>query len=100
MAVFGEARKPLYQRAAGGAPFDVDGIFDDAYAALMMSADGEPAIGTVDPVMGVRLVQFAGVDPVQGDWVTIPRTGRTYVVTDTQPDGKGAMNLVLTRKGP
>lgn len=102
MEVFGEApdAKPLYQRAAGGVPFEIDGIFDDAFMSLMMAADGEPEIGTIQPVLGVRLAQFAGVDPVQGDTVTVPRVAKVFVVVDPQPDGKGWAYLLLGRKQP
>jgi hypothetical protein len=94
-AVFGEKLKPSYQRASGGAPFDIDGIFDDAYAAVSVEADDDPGIAMVNPVLGVRLAQFAGVDPVQSDKVTIPSAGKKYVVIDVQPDGHGAVKLIL-----
>lgn len=102
MAVFGEepSALPLYQRAAGGVPFAVEGVFDDAFMAVMMNADGEPDIGSVEPVLGVRLAQFGGVDPVQGDQVTIPRVNKVFRVRDVQPDGKGWAYLPLTRIAP
>lgn len=96
MAVFGEDLKPLYQHAAGGAAFAIDGIFDDGYRALVMAADGDPEIATVDPVLGVRQAQFS--QPiVKGDRVTLPRVGKAYVVGDVQPDGKGLVKLLLNR---
>ncbi len=100
MAVFGESQKISYTRAAGGVPFAVDGIFDDAFYALVMSADGEPEIATAEPVIGVRAAQFAGIDPVQSDTLTVPRVGRTFVVTSVEPDGKGHILLRLGRKLP
>lgn len=101
MAVFGEEpeMRPMYRRQAGGAPFPVDGIFDDAYLAVIMAADGDPAIATIDPVMGVRLAQFPA-EPEQGDTVMIPRVAKTYMVSNVQPDGKGGAKLVLTRTAP
>lgn len=99
MAVFGEDQKPLFRRAAGGAAFEVDGVFDDAFAALMvLGRDGDPQIATAEPVLGVRLAQFAGVDPVQDDEVTIPRLGRTFIVSSVEPDGKGWCFLRLMAK--
>lgn len=100
MAVFGEDLKPVYTRAAGGAGFAVDAVFDDAFMALVVSADGVPEIATVEPVMGVRLAQFAGVAPVQSDQVVIPRLGKTYLVTSVEPDGKGWVFLRLSLKAP
>ena len=100
MATFGEDLKPLYTRAAGGAAFAVDGIFDDAFMALVLSADGEPEIATIEPVLGVRLAQFSGVAPVQSDKVVIPRLGITYMVTSVEPDGKGWVFLKLSRFAP
>lgn len=100
LAVFGEAVKLSYQRASGGDPFDIDGVFDDAYVALVLEADGEPAFSTVQPLLGVRVAQFSGVVPVNGDRVTVPRVGKTYVVTDYQPDGKGHAALPLTLWDP
>lgn len=102
MSVFGEApaTRPMYQRAAGGVPFPVDGVFDDAFMALVMNADGEPDIGTIEPVLGVRLAQFDGVEPVQGDQVTVPRVNKIFRVRDAQPDGKGWIYLLLTRIAP
>jgi hypothetical protein len=99
MAVFGEDLKPTYQRASGGVPFDFDAVFDDAYLALVINADsGDPEIATIEPVIGVRLVQFGATPPKKGDTVTIPRVGKTYLVSAVEPDGKGWALLRLTIK--
>lgn len=95
MAVFGEDLKPVYRPAAGGS-FEIDGIFDDAFKALVMGQDGDPEIATVDPVMGVRLAQFpVGHPPLQGDKVTVPGVARNYMVANVEPDGKGWAKLRL-----
>lgn len=97
MAVFGEApaQLPLYTRKSGGVPFEIDGVFDDAYHALVLAADGDPSIATIEPVIGVRLAQFGDQPPVQGDRLTIPRVGKAFVVANVQPDGHGWAKLLL-----
>lgn len=97
-AVFGEAQLPRYT-PPGGVPFDVGGIFDDAHKALVMSADGEPEINTVAPVIGVRLAEWP-TPPAQDGQLFIPRTGKTYIVRDVQPDGHGDAFLILGLKAP
>lgn len=99
MGVFGETQKPTYTPPGGGAPFAVDGIFDDAYMALVLQADGEPAIAAVDPVIGVLLSQWA-VQPAKGGMLLIPSVGITYMVADVQPDGHGGAKLLLTQYQP
>lgn len=103
MKVFGEKLKPSYQRMNGavpvGAPFDVEGVFDDAYTALVINGDaGDPEIATQDPVMGVRLANFGATPPKQGDKVTVPRVAKPYLVMSYEPDGKGwaFLHLKLT----
>jgi hypothetical protein len=92
MAVFGENpdQLPVFKRVATGATFPIDGVFDDTFANLVVvGRDGDPEIASAEPVLGVRLAQFGGLDPVQNDQVTIPRDGKTYVVSSVEPDGKG-----------
>lgn len=100
MKVFGEDLRPTYAPPGGGVPFEFDGIFDDAYYALMLDADDGPAIATLEPVIGVRLAQFTTTPPVKGGKVTVPRLAKTYVVTSVEPDGKGAAFLRLTLAKP
>lgn len=95
MAVFGEEQKPTYAAPGGGAPVEIDGIFDDAYTALIMAADGDPEIAATDPVIGVRLAQFPAL-PLQGGRLTLPRLGVAYRIIDVRPDGKGWAKLILT----
>ena len=106
MDVFGEDLKPVYTRAAGGVPFEVVGVFDDAYDTLVLNAEsGEPEMATIQPVIGVRLSQFVAAQvaagltpqplPLQSDRLAIPRISKTYLVTNVQPDGKGWAFLSL-----
>lgn len=95
-AIFGEqglgAELPTYQPQTGTA-YPVDGIFDDAYVESDLLS-GLPA-NTVENVFGARLAAFAAA-PVQGDQITIPRVGKTYLVRDVQPDGHGWVQLRLS----
>lgn len=91
--VFGENIQPTYRPAVGGS-FQIDGVFDAPYLGLAMGPDGEPVAALQQPVLGVRLAQFA-VLPLQGDQITIASTGKTYVVANVEPDGKGWAKLIL-----
>lgn len=96
-AVFGEDTQPVYMPAAGGS-FAIDAVFDRPYKGLVLEADGEPAIATRAPVIGVRLAQFPA-DPLKGDKVVIAASqgfaGQTYMVDSVEPDGKGHCKLQL-----
>lgn len=98
MAIFGEDPAhglPIY-RPAEGAPFTLtDAVFDDAFHALVMGSDGAE-LGTVQPVLGVRLSLFP-TPPERGDEVDVPRAGMSFVVQEVQPDGHGHAKLLLSR---
>jgi hypothetical protein len=102
LAIFGEAadQRPTYTPAAGGVPAPFDAAFDDAYMALVIQADGEPDIASVEPILGVRLAQFAAGHPEQGGVVTVPRVGKTYRIANAEPDGKGWALLRLQLEAP
>ncbi len=94
--VFGEDVKPIFHPVTGGS-FPIDGVFDRPYKGLVVEADGEPAIATREPLLGVRLSQFPTA-PLQGDTVVLAGAG-TYVVTSIEPDGKGWALLRLNLVG-
>lgn len=97
-AIFGEqgqgARLPVYQPQSGAA-YEVDGIFDDAYAEPDLLS-GLPA-ASLENVFGARLGAFQAT-PMQGDSITIPRLGKSYLVRDVQPDGHGWVQLKLNEQ--
>lgn len=99
-AVSGDLR-PVYT-PAGGSPFPVDGVFDDGFTQKVLLEDGAPGFVTSDPVLGVRVAEFAAqsppVTPAQNDQVLIPRTGATYIVNTAQPDSHGWILLQLNLK--
>ena len=95
MSVFGEGKPgdpaslPLYTPRRLQ-PFRLaDAVFDSEYQQV----DVNPSDGTTStnhlPVLGVRLALFPERPPVQNDSVYIPARGKTYLVTDVQPDGHG-----------
>lgn len=82
--------------APGGPDLAVRGVFDAAHEVVELGDEGAAASSTA-PVLGIRLADFAGVTPAQGDEVVID--ANTYEVYDTQPDGPGVgMQLLLKRK--
>jgi hypothetical protein len=89
--VYGE---PVTYTPVAGAPFDISGVFDEAYAAVDLGA--EPSVISARPVLGVRLSECpSGYDPenAQGDHFTVQRTGVTYVVKAGKTDGHGHARL-------
>lgn len=97
VSVFGQ---PITFRPAAGGAFPITGVFDDAYLGVVMGTDGDPAIATIDPVLGVQLSQFTALglaDPDQDDTLTVDAVGKTYMVMNVEPDGKGLVKLRLTR---
>lgn len=99
---WGEALQPTYT-PRGGTAFQVDGVFDDGFRVVDMLEDKPPA-NTTSPVLGVRLVQFAGKAPggmpAQGDKVFVPRVATTYVVKNVEPDSHGWALLRLNEAAP
>lgn len=88
--VFGQLA--TYTPAAGGASFNVTGVFDEAYKELDLA--GGTAITTETPVLGVRASEFP-VPPEQGDTLLIQATGHRYIVNDVRTDGHGEIKLIL-----
>lgn len=94
MQVFGEDLLPLYA-PRDGAPFLLScAVFDSEYLEISDMSGDTAGQSTQRPVLGVRLSLFAS-PPAQNDTVTIPSTGKTYVVRDVQPDGHGHAKLML-----
>lgn len=93
MKVFGET--VTYTPAGSGAFQITDAVFDPAYREVEPLSDDIAEI-TSTPALGVRLASFpAGVTPGQGDTVSIPSVGKTFVVRDPRPDGHGHARLLL-----
>lgn len=100
MGVFGEGQPddpstwPTYT-PRGQTPFQLaNAVFDAEYEVVTVEADGVPT-STKRPVLGVRTALFPAGFPAQNDQVTIPSVGKTYVVSNVQPDGHGHAKLIL-----
>lgn len=83
---------PVY-RPVIGAPFSINGIFDQAFL-LVTLIDEHAAASTLNPVMGVRLADFPA-PPQQNDRVYVPKVNATFVVQNVQPDSEGWAMLQL-----
>lgn len=99
VATFGEGSltgKVRYTPKDGPA-FDLDGVFDEAWATVTFSQGrhGSMApISTTKPVFSCQASALPeGVTPQQGD--SFVRKGNTYTVADVQPDGFGWFILSL-----
>lgn len=92
VATFGET---FTYTPAGGAPFNVNGVFDAAWsdASFTVNRHGQ-AVSTTKPRLGVRATDCP-VPPEQGDTLVQNKTGDTFTVADVQPDGFGYLYLVL-----
>ena len=90
----GGDQTPLYTPVGGGTTFPLaDAVFDREYLQVVLQGDGSENT-TARPVLGVRTALFA-LPPQQGDRVTIPAVGLTYIVREVQPDGHGHAKLML-----
>lgn len=78
------AEPVTYQPAAGGAPFEVVGVWRAPHTALEIGAETE--ISTVSPALGIRFADFPS-PPKKGD--TFVRGGVTWKVIDIEDDGPG-----------
>ncbi len=81
-----------YTAAAGGGAQAITGVYDEAHEAVEL--DGEVAVSTTRPMFEVRIADLAA-PPAQGDTFTVTASGRTFRVSDDQPDGSGNVKLYL-----
>lgn len=94
MAVFGEDQPVLFTYRGGMTVALPDAVFDSAYREVVDLEDGGQS-NTIRPCLGVRAALFLERAPKQNDTVYIASAGKTYVVTDPQPDGHGHIKLML-----
>jgi hypothetical protein len=101
MRIFGDS---VWYRPPGVQPIPIQVVqFMAAHELKGLSGDGVP-ISDVKPVIGIRLsdLMAAGIDPQQGDKVTIDlsRLGQGMVdfqVSNIDPDGEGGAALTLNQ---
>lgn len=92
LGVFGE---PITYMPKIGSPFQITGVFNNAYLSLTLIEDGSD-MNTSKPVLGVRDADFP-VPPAQGDRLLVQKTNVIYMVRDVNPDSHGHSNLMLNR---
>lgn len=85
--------QPVTYLPAVGGSYPINGVFDDAYQALALDAEGSQ-FNTVAPRLGLQPGDLP-VTPAQGDQVTIMATGETFTVKDYRPDSHGWAILEL-----
>lgn len=98
--VFGDEHE---YRPRNGTPFLINGIFDRGYAQIVENLDGDSAINTTSPVLGVRDAEFINAGkalPAASDRVFIRSVGgkpvnQLFAVTNVNPDSHGGSKLVL-----
>lgn len=103
IATFGEqaqAGGKVTYTPQGGAPFQIDGIFDAAWADVSIGRGrhgAAVAVSTTAPRLGVRASDVPpGVSLSQGD--TYARAnGDVFAVQDVNPDGFGYVYLISTQ---
>ncbi len=86
----------VHWRPKKGEHYDIEGIFDRAYAQNYDALDGESGINTTRPILGVRDALFSA-SPVKGDRVFIYSVNALFVVSDVQPDSHGGTHLYLNK---
>lgn len=94
VGVFGE---PVRYIPRLGSPFDVVLVYDEANKDLDLA--GGTGVNTSNPLASGQLSSFP-TTPVQGDTLTIVRTGESFKVKDVETDGHGAVKLMLNFAGP
>ena len=91
--IFGE---PVTYRPYASQPYQITGVFDDAYLKEVMFEDASQGVTEVSAVLGVRLSQFVTL-PVQSDQLSVASVNSTYVVREVRPDSRGGAKLLLSR---
>lgn len=100
MTVFGEgdaaspAGLPVYTPRGLPAFRVTHAVFDAQYLSVETTPGDDAPQSSRRPVLGVRTALFPR-PPRQGDAVYVPSTGKTYIVSDVQPDGHGHALLML-----
>lgn len=82
----------------GAAPFDLDAIYDEAWATIEIrnTRFSMAPVSTTKPCILVRLADFpAGLKPAQFDTVVRNSTCEAYEIADVNEDGFGCAHLPL-----
>ncbi len=93
MGIFGE---PVTYRPYARQPYQITGIFDDAYLKEVMFEDASQGVTEISAVLGVQMSQFV-TPPTQSDQLSVASVNATYVVREVREDGHGSAKLLLSR---
>lgn len=91
--VFGE---PVTYRPYASQPYQITGVFDDAYLKEVLFEDASQGVTEISAVLGVQLSQFS-TEPAQSDQLFVARVNSTYVVREVRTDSHGGAKLLLSR---
>ncbi len=94
----------VYTLAAGGAPFEVHGVWSDPHQVLELNG-AETVVSTSEPKLGIDLPDFLARKVAAGYAATPPaerdsfvRAGVTWRVIDARPDSSGeGLDLIVHR---
>jgi hypothetical protein len=91
--IFGE---PVTYRPYASQPYQITGIFDDAYLKEVMFEDASQGVTDVSAVLGVQLSQFPSL-PAQSDQLFVASINTTFVVKEVRTDSRGGAKLMLSK---
>lgn len=94
--------EPMTYTPLGGRPFQITGVFDDAYLKEVLFDDASASVTEVSACVGIQLSEFPAM-PKQNDQLFVPanpsllRLAATYVVRQPRTDSHGASRLLLSK---
>lgn len=105
MRLFGQEAqdggKWTYTAPQNGPSFDIDVIYDEAWATLQVAAVGRGAIAplsTTKPAVSIRVADIPQGSSIQKNGSLRDNVKqKTYSVADAQPDGMGFVRLTLNK---
>lgn len=84
-----------------GQPFDINGIYDEAWNSIGIQNLGRAGIApvsTTQPAFWLRIADLTGgFRPKQRDRLRQNATGQSFQISDTLPDSMGGIRLLLTK---
>lgn len=98
--VLAQTGKKWTYTPAAGTPYDLDGIFDEAWSSITVQAIGRGGIAPVSTTKPAILIRLADCPPASAPLNTDGAlknnvTAQTYSIADTQVDGMGCIRLIL-----
>jgi hypothetical protein len=91
--VFGEV---VTYRPYAGQPYQITGVFDDAFLKEVMFEDASQGVTEISAVLGVQLSQFVS-PPIQNDQLSVASINTTFIVREVRNDSHGGAKLMLSK---